>query len=97
MKNAETNAPLKRRNTKNCASSRQVVRSPGLGETQGLRVIIVFEGRDAAGKRRHHPRPDRTAQPAHVPRRCVTCPRRIARNRRCIQRYMQHFPAAGRS
>ena len=63
---------------------------------KGLRVIIVFEGRDAAGKGGTIRALTERVSPARLPHssRCLRRP--TARSRRCtIQRYMQHFPAAG--
>ena len=50
---------------------------------KGLRVIVVFEGRDAAGKGGTHPRDHRTGQPARLPHGGA-CPRRqTAKRARC--------------
>ena len=63
---------------------------------KGLKVCIVFEGRDGAGKggtiKAHH----RAREPARVPRRS-RCPRRpSARSRRCTSSATcPHLPAAG--
>jgi len=65
---------------------------------KGLRVIIVFEGRDAAGKggtikaltERVSPRVFRLVAPAR------TRPDR-EKSQMYIQRYMQHFPCGGSS
>jgi polyphosphate kinase 2 len=62
---------------------------------KGLRVIIVFEGRDAAGKggtirtltERVSPRVFRTI--------ALPAPSDREKSQMYIQRYMQHFPAAG--
>lgn len=62
---------------------------------EGLRVIIVFEGRDAAGKggtiraltERVSPRVFRTV--------ALPAPSDREKSQMYIQRYMQHFPAAG--
>lgn len=62
---------------------------------KGLRVIIVFEGRDAAGKggtiraitERVSPRVFRTA--------ALPAPSDREKSQMYFQRYMQHFPAAG--
>ena len=47
---------------------------------KGLRVIIVFEGRDAAGKGGHDQSDHRACQPARVPRRGITGPFRPREN-----------------
>ena len=62
---------------------------------KGLRVIIVFEGRDAAGKggtirtltERVSPRVFRTI--------ALPAPSDREKSQMYVQRYMQHFPAAG--
>ncbi len=62
---------------------------------KGLRVIVVFEGRDAAGKggtiraltERVSPRVFRTV--------ALPAPSDREKSQMYIQRYMQHFPAAG--
>src|SRR6187399_413643 len=62
---------------------------------KGLRVIIVFEGRDAAGKggtiraltERVSPRVFRTI--------ALPAPSDREKSQMYMQRYMQHFPAAG--
>src|ERR1700750_1178506 len=62
---------------------------------KGLRVIIVFEGRDAAGKggtiraltERVSPRVFRTV--------ALPAPSEREKSQMYMQRYMQHFPAAG--
>jgi polyphosphate kinase 2 len=62
---------------------------------KGLRVIILFEGRDAAGKggairaitERVSPRVFRVA--------ALPAPSDREKNQMYLQRYMQHFPAAG--
>jgi polyphosphate kinase 2 len=62
---------------------------------KGLRVIIVFEGRDAAGKggtiraltERVSPRVFRTV--------ALPAPSDREKSQMYLQRYMQHFPAAG--
>src|SRR6185437_5329007 len=63
--------------------------------TKGLRVIIVFEGRDAAGKggtiraltEKVSPRVFRTV--------ALPAPSDRQKSQMYIQRYMHHFPAAG--
>src|SRR5512137_504974 len=62
---------------------------------KGLRVIIVFEGRDAAGKggtiraltERVSPRVFRVV--------ALPAPSEREKSQMYLQRYMQHFPAAG--
>lgn len=65
------------------------------GKTHGLRVIVVFEGRDAAGKggtikaitERVSPRVFRVV--------ALPAPSDREKSQMFFQRYMQHFPAAG--
>ena len=67
----------------------------GLGEGTGQRVIVVFEGRDAAGKggtiraitERVSPRVFRVV--------ALPAPSDREKSQMYMQRYMQHFPAAG--
>ena len=62
---------------------------------EGLRIIVIFEGRDAAGKggaikaitERVSPRVFRTV--------AVPAPSDREKTQMYMQRYMQHFPAAG--
>src|SRR5215470_1279278 len=62
---------------------------------KGLRVVVVFEGRDAAGKggtiraitERVSPRVFRLA--------ALPAPSDREKSQMYVQRYMQHFPAAG--
>ena len=62
---------------------------------KGLRVIVVFEGRDAAGKGgTSRPSPTRVSSRVF---RVVALPAPSDRDKTqmYMQRYMQHFPAAG--
>jgi polyphosphate kinase len=62
---------------------------------EGLRIIVIFEGRDAAGKggtihaitERVSPRVFRVA--------ALPAPSDREKTQMYMQRYMQHFPAAG--
>ena len=63
---------------------------------KGLRVIIVFEGRDAAGKggtiQSHH----RPGKPAGISRCRASRHRRAGKSRKCTSSAtFPHFPAAG--
>ena len=60
MKNKEYTKELRKLQARLCQMQEWVKHT-------GQRVIIVFEGRDTAGKGGHHPRPHRTGQPAGVP------------------------------
>ena len=88
MKRKEYEKELRKLQTKLCRLQNWIVH-------KGLRVVIVFEGRDAAGKggtikaltERVSPRVFRvTALPAPSDRE---------KTQMFMQRYMQHFPAAG--
>ena len=67
----------------------------GVGQSEGLRIIVVFEGRDGAGKggtiraitERVSPRVFRVV--------ALPAPSDREKSQMYIQRYMQHFPAAG--
>jgi polyphosphate kinase len=73
----------------------QLCRLQAWVKQEGVRVIIVFEGRDAAGKggtikaitERVSPRVFRVA--------ALPAPSDRERSQMYLQRYMQHFPAAG--
>jgi polyphosphate kinase 2 len=73
----------------------QLCRLQAWVKQEGLRVIIVFEGRDAAGKggtikaitERVSPRVFRVA--------ALPAPSDREKSQMYLQRYMQHFPAAG--
>ena len=91
-----TQAEAPRHTQRNCpgfgrnsaSSSAQVVR-------KGLRFIVIFEGRDAAGKGRTIKAITERVSPRVF--RVVALPPSSERKTRihCVQRYMQHFPAAG--
>ena len=88
MKRKEYENALRKLQTELCRMQDWVVH-------KGLRVIIVFEGRDAAGKggtitairERVSPRVFRLA--------ALPAPSDREKTQLCIQRYVQHFPAAG--
>ncbi len=62
---------------------------------KGLKVCIVFEGRDGAGKggtiKGHH----RARQPAYLSGRRLTLAHRARKSQLYFQRYIKHLPAAG--
>ena len=62
---------------------------------KGLRVIIVFEGPRRRRQGRHDQGHHRTRQPARVPVVALPAPSDREKSQMYIQRYMQHFPAAG--
>ena len=62
---------------------------------QGLRVIIVFEGRDAAGKGGTIKAITERVSPRVFRLVALPAPTDREKSQMYIQRYMQHFPAAG--
>ena len=88
MKRKEYEEELKRLQAKLCGLQEWV-------KYKGLRVVVVFEGRDAAGKggtikaitERVSPRVFRVV--------ALPAPSDREKSQMYIQRYMQHFPAAG--
>ena len=88
MKNKEYEKELRKLQTELCHLQEWV-------KLKGLRVIVVFEGRDAAGKggtikaitERVSPRVFRLA--------ALPAPSDREKSQLYMQRYMQHFPAAG--
>src|SRR6478735_11437491 len=62
---------------------------------EGLRVIIVFEGRDAAGKGGTIRALTERVSPRVFRLVALPAPSDSEKSQMYIQRYMQHFPAAG--
>src|SRR5436190_18175595 len=62
---------------------------------KGLRVIIVFEGRDAAGKGGTIKAITERVSPRVFRVIALPAPSDREKSQMYIQRYMQHFPAAG--
>src|SRR5271155_2308347 len=62
---------------------------------KGLRVIIVFEGRDAAGKGGTIRAITERVSPRVFRLMALAAPSDREKSQMYIQRYMQHFPAAG--
>ena len=65
-------------------------------KAEKLKVIIIFEGRDAAGKGGTIKAIDGKGQPARIP--CLSpCPRRPTgeKSQLFLQRYIEQFPAGG--
>jgi polyphosphate kinase 2 (PPK2 family) len=62
---------------------------------KGLRVIILFEGRDAAGKGGTIKRIVDRASPRVFRVVALPAPTEREKSEMYIQRYMEHFPAAG--
>jgi len=64
-------------------------------KTHGLRVIIVFEGRDAAGKGGTIKRITERVSPRTFRVVALPAPSEREKTQLYLQRYMAHFPAAG--
>ena len=64
-------------------------------QKKGLRVIVVFEGRDAAGKGGVIKRITERVSPRVFRVVALPAPNERERTQMYIQRYMAHFPAAG--
>jgi polyphosphate kinase 2 len=64
-------------------------------KTQGLRVIVLFEGRDAAGKGGTIKALTEKVSPRVFRVVALPAPSDREKSQMFIQRYMQHFPAAG--
>ncbi|MDJ0682544.1 MAG: polyphosphate kinase 2 [Xenococcaceae cyanobacterium MO_167.B52] len=64
-------------------------------QKQGLKVIVVFEGRDAAGKGGVIKRITERVSPRVFRVVALPTPSEREKSQMYIQRYMQHFPAAG--
>jgi polyphosphate kinase len=62
---------------------------------KGLRVIVVFEGRDAAGKGGTIRAITERTNPRIVRAVALPAPSDREKSQMYLQRYMQHFPAAG--
>ena len=61
---------------------------------KGLKVCIVFEGRDGAGKG-HHQGDHRAGQSSGVPGHSAAGPTEREKSQLYFQRYIPHLPAAG--
>ena len=64
-------------------------------QAQGLRIIVLFEGRDAAGKGGVIKRITERVSPRVFRVVALPTPSEREKTQMYIQRYMQHFPAAG--
>ena len=97
MKNSETAAPLKRKKYEKELRKLQaeLCHLQEWVKHKGLRVIIIFEGRDAAGKGGTIKAITERVSPRVF--RLVALPAPSDREKTMLyfQRYMQHFPAAG--
>src|SRR5215213_11677118 len=64
-------------------------------QSQGLRVVIIFEGRDAAGKGGLIQRIISPLNPRGVQLVALSKPSEVERTQWYFQRYVQHLPGAG--
>ena len=64
-------------------------------QAKGLRIIVLFEGRDAAGKGGVIKRITERVSPRVFRVVALPTPSEREKTQMYIQRYMQHFPAAG--
>ncbi len=98
-KNSHSNTEQKLKGKKYLKELRQL--QGGLCKLQewvkhkGLRVIIVFEGRDAAGKGGTIKALTERVSPRVFRLVALPAPSNREKSQMYIQRYMQHFPAAG--
>jgi polyphosphate kinase 2 len=97
MKNSESGAPLKRKKYEKELRKLQaeLCYLQEWVKHKGLRVIIIFEGRDAAGKGGTIKAITERVSPRVF--RLIALPAPSDREKTMVymQRYMQHFPAAG--
>lgn len=73
----------------------ELVKLQGWIKEKGLRVIVLFEGRDAAGKGGTIKRITETLNPRIVRIVALATPTEKEKSQWYFQRYVQHFPAAG--
>jgi polyphosphate kinase len=88
MKNKEYEKKLRKLQTELCILQQWVVH-------KGLRVIVVFEGRDAAGKGGTIKAIMERVSPRVFKLVVLPAPSDREKSQMYVQRYMQHFPAAG--
>jgi len=88
LKRKEYEKQLEKLQAKLCALQEWVV-------AKGLRVIVVFEGRDAAGKGGTINAITQRVSPRVYRRVALPAPSDREKSQMYIQRYMAHFPAAG--
>ena len=68
---------------------------PGVGSPQGLRIVVLFEGRDAAGKGSTIKQIMAPLNPRHARVAALPAPSDRERTQWYFQRYVAHLPAAG--
>ncbi|MCI0744107.1 MAG: polyphosphate kinase 2 [Verrucomicrobia subdivision 3 bacterium] len=97
MKNPDAAAPLKRKKYEKELRKLQaeLCHLQAWVKQQGLRVIVIFEGRDAAGKGGTIKAITERVSPRVFRLVALPAPSDREKTMMYIQRYMQHFPAAG--
>jgi polyphosphate kinase len=73
----------------------ELVRLQTWVQAKRARAIVIFEGRDTAGKGRRDQPYHRAHEPARLPACGVANPSDREKTQVYIQRYIAHFPAAG--
>ena len=73
----------------------ELVKQQEFIRARGLRVVVVFEGRDAAGKGGAIPRITESLNPRHTRVVALAAPTERERTQWYFQRYVAHLPAAG--
>jgi polyphosphate kinase 2 (PPK2 family) len=76
-------------------TSGRALQASGLVKREGLRIIVVFEGRDAAGKGGTIKAITERVSPRVFRIVALPAPSDREKTQIYMQRYMQHFPAAG--
>jgi polyphosphate kinase 2 len=98
-KHANQNEPVKMRGKKYLKEMRklqgELCRLQEWVKFKGLRVIVIFEGRDAAGKGGTIKAITERVSPRVFRLVALPAPSDREKSQMYIQRYMQHFPAAG--
>src|SRR3954469_21036840 len=97
MKTSENSAPLKRKKYEKEIRKlqAQLCYLQDWVKTKGLRVIVIFEGRDAAGKGGTIRAITERVSPRVFRLVALPAPSDREKTMMYMQRYMQHFPAAG--
>jgi len=66
-----------------------------MGATQGIKVVVIFEGRDAAGKGGVIKRITERVSPRVFRVVALPAPTEREKSQMYVQRYLPHLPAAG--
>ena len=86
---------LKRKEKEIEQASGRTLSSAGMGQSKGPALIIVFEGRDTAGKGGTIKAITERVSPRVFRVMALPAPSDREKTQMFIQRYIQHFPAAG--